>query len=293
MSKFEDFQIYLSYEKQLSKNSVLAYVSDMEEFEAFLGEKSTAGKASKEDVLEFIIHLNEKGVSNRSIARKLSTLKGYYIFLLKLDKIKENPVELVDSPQYLKKLPDFLSVEEVESMLRVENETPRDVRDSCIIEMLYSCGVRVSELCDIKTGEISFENKVIRVFGKGKKERMVPIGDRALAAVKKYLSYRRELASGRKASEFLFISRLGKRLSRVTVWSIVKRLAKREGIEKEITPHTLRHSFATHLISNGADLRAVQEMLGHSDISTTQIYTHVSSKLLKDTHKKYHPMERD
>lgn len=293
MPIFEDFQIYLGYEKQLSKNSILAYVKDMEEFAGFLGDRTMPEKASREDVLDFIIHLNEKSLSNRSIARKLSSLKGYYIFLLKQDRIKESPVALVESPQYLKKLPDFLSVEEVESMLRVASETPREVRDSCIVEMLYSCGVRVSELCDMKTGEISFENRVVRVFGKGKKERMVPIGERALAAVKKYLSYRRDLSSGKRQSDFLFISRLGKRLSRVSVWSIVRRLARREGIEKEITPHTLRHSFATHLISDGADLRAVQEMLGHSDISTTQIYTHVSSKLLKDTHKKYHPMERD
>lgn len=293
MPDFEDFQIYLSYEKHLSKNSILAYVNDLKEFSEFLGEERPPEKASKDAILDFIIHLNEKNMSNRSIARKLSSLKAFYLFLLKLDKIKESPVELIESPQYLKRLPDYLSVEEVESMLRIEKETPRDVRDSCIVEMLYSCGLRVSELCDMKTGEISFENRVVRVFGKGRKERVVPIGARALSAVKKYLSYRKELASGRKTTDFLFISRLGKRLSRVSVWSIIKRLAKREGIEKDITPHTLRHSFATHLVSDGADLRAVQEMLGHSDISTTQIYTHVSSKLLKDTHKKYHPMERD
>jgi integrase/recombinase XerD len=293
MTNIEDFQIYLSYEKHLSKNSIMAYVNDMKEFAEFLGTERKVERAGKEDVLDFIIGLNEKQVSNRSIARKLSSLKSYYLFLLKLEKIEESPMELIDSPQYLKKLPNYLSIKEVESMLRVEKESPREVRDSCIVEMLYSCGLRVSELCDIKPGEISFENRVIRVFGKGKKERVVPIGERALAAVKKYLSYRLELSNRKKPSDFLFISRLGKRLSRVSVWSIVKRLAKREGIEKEITPHTLRHSFATHLISDGADLRAVQEMLGHSDITTTQIYTHVSSELLKSTHKKYHPMERD
>ena len=294
MSKpFEDFQIHLSYEKRLSKNSVVAYVNDLREFADFLGGRAAPEAASKEDVLDFIIHLNEKGISNRSIARKLSGLKAYYVFLLKLDKIKKSPVELVDSPQYLRKLPDYLSLEEVESMLRTEHDTPREVRDSCIVEMLYSCGLRVSELCDLKTGEISFENGIVRVFGKGRKERVVPVGKRALSAVKKYLSYRKELAAGRRTTDFLFISRLGKRLSRVSVWSIVRKLAQREGIDKEITPHTLRHSFATHLVSDGADLRAVQEMLGHSDISTTQIYTHVSSKLLKDTHKKYHPLERE
>lgn len=293
MTSIEDFQIYLSYEKQLSKNSILAYVNDVTEFLDFLGGKKSLEKAQRDDVLDYIISLNEKQVSNRSIARKLSGLKSYYQFLLKLDKLDENPMDLIDSPQYMKKLPNFLSLAEVESMLRIERETPRDVRDSCIVEMLYSCGLRVSELCDVKLGEISFENRLIRVFGKGRKERVVPIGERALAAVKKYLSYRRELAAGKKTSDFLFISKLGKRLSRVSVWSIVRRLAAREGIDKEITPHSLRHSFATHLISDGADLRAVQEMLGHSDISTTQIYTHVSSKLLKDTHKKFHPMERE
>ncbi len=307
MQYLEDYQIYLSYEKRLSKNSLLAYLADMQEFAVFLGPEKPPDRATREDILDFIISLNEKGVSNRSIARKLSGLKGYYLYLMKMEKISENPMELVESPRYLKSLPGFLTVEEVESMLKaVSAEAPQDAekrknrgfaaveaRDSCMIEMLYSCGLRVSELCSAKAGDISFEEGVMRVFGKGGKERVVPIGRRALAAVKKYMAYRKEMAHRKLSTDFLFLSRLGRRMSRVAVWTVVKKRARNAGLDKDVTPHTLRHSFATHLVTNGADLRAVQEMLGHSDISTTQIYTHVTADTLKKTHKKYHPLERD
>ncbi len=293
MDYFDDFQLYLSYEKKLAKNSIAAYLSDLQEFLSFLGESVFIEKIKKEHLLEFVISLHEKEISNRSVARKITSLKAYFYFLLKLEKIEENPIELLESPQYLKKLPNYLSIEEVEALITAvrENETISDIRDSCIIETLYSCGLRVSELCGVRIGDIAFESGIIRVFGKGSKERVVPIGHRALAAIKKYLVYRKEQLARKINSDFLFISRLGKPLSRVSVWSILKKRAALAGIEKEITPHTLRHSFATHLITNGADIRAVQEMLGHSDISTTQIYTHVSTQLLKDTHHKHHPLE--
>ncbi len=292
MNYIDDFEIYLSFEKHLSKNSVLAYISDIEEFFLFLGKEIKIENISRETLIDFIIGLNENQISNRSIARKISSLKCFFTFLLKLEILEENPVDLIDSPQYLKKLPNYMSVEEVEAMVCQDDTSPAGVRDSCIIELLYSCGLRVSELCGVKIGDISFENSLIRVFGKGSKERLVPVGKAALKRVRNYLSYRREISDRKIPADYLLISRLGKKLSRISVWSIIKKRALIAGIEKDVTPHTLRHSFATHLITKGADLRAVQEMLGHADISTTQIYTHVSSELLKDTHKKYHPLEQ-
>ncbi len=288
----DDFQIYLTYEKKLAKNTISAYMQDIEEFLFSLDENFSVEEVDKDDILEFIISLNERGISNRSIARKISSLKAFFIYLLKTERIEESPIEKIDSPQYLKKLPHYLNLDEVEAMIRQGEGRPRDIRDSCIIELLYSCGLRVSELCGLKTGDISFENRVIRVMGKGSKERLVPIGGNAIQAVKKYFTYRRELSPRKALPDFLFISRLGKKLTRVSVWSLIKKRALNAGIEKDITPHTLRHSFATHLLNNGADLRSVQEMLGHSDISTTQIYTHVSSDIIRETHRKYHPLEK-
>jgi integrase/recombinase XerD len=267
-------------------------VRDVKEFMVFYNKIGGKETVSKGDILEYIIRLNEEGISNRSIARKLSSLKSFFIFLLKTEKIEENPIENIESPQYMKKLPYYLSLEEVESMIGTLSETPKDIRDSCILELLYSSGLRVSELCSLRTGDISFEGSFIRVMGKGGKERLVPIGEKALLSLRKYLIYRRELSNRPGLPDYIFISRLGKKLTRISVWSIVKKRAAMANIRKDITPHTLRHSFATHLITNGADLRSVQEMLGHSDITTTQIYTHVSTDLLRNTHKKYHPLEK-
>ncbi len=287
-----DFEMYLAYEKKLSGNTIDAYRRDIREFMAFCGKTAGTEDYREADIIEYIIHLNEEGISNRSIARKISSLKSYFIFLLKTEQIGENPIANIESPQYMKKLPHYLTLEEVESMIANSSETPKDIRDSCILELLYSSGLRVSELCSLRTGDISFENRIIRVFGKGGKERLVPVGVKALSSLRKYLLYRKELSGKRSLPDQIFISRLGKKLTRISVWSIVKKRACVAMIEKDITPHTLRHSFATHLLTNGADLRIVQEMLGHSDISTTQIYTHVSPELLKNTHKKYHPLER-
>jgi len=289
----EDFIIYLSYEQKLSENSISAYKKDMLEFCFYINGQIDLLKVSREEVFEFIIHLHEKQLANRSIARKISSLKSFFIYLIKMEKIEANPLDFIDSPQYLKKLPHFLSVEDIETLIHPLNDSPSEIRDSTIIELLYSCGLRVSELCSVKVGDISFEQGVIRIFGKGSKERLVPMGKTALNSIRKYLSYRNELSSNPTVSASLFISRLGKKMSRISIWNIIKKRAQNNSISIQISPHTFRHSFATHLISNGADLRAVQEMLGHADISTTQIYTHVTPDLLKETHKKYHPLENE
>lgn len=289
-----DFELYLQYEKRLQPLSIAAYLSDINDFEAFLtntAEPLFLDKATRDAVLEYIITLHERGISNRSIARKITSLKGFYRYLVKLEKISEDPLELFESPQYLKKLPGFLSIEEVEGLINAGSETPADLRDTCIIELLYSSGMRVSELTAVRIGDISFENELIRVFGKGGKERLVPVGEIALRRLKEYISIRPELCARPVHNDFIFITRLGKPISRVSVWSIIKKRALAIGLDKEVSPHALRHSFATHLVSDGADLRAVQEMLGHSDITTTEIYTHVTPDLLLKTHKRYHPLE--
>ncbi len=288
----EDFQIYLTYEKRLSVNTIEAYVKDVEDFFNFLGAETFSDKIRKDDVLDYIIFQNEKGISNRSIARKISSMKSFFLFLLKSERADKNPIENIDSPQYLKKLPHYLSIEEVEKMIGPGGEDPKEIRDSCIVELLYSSGIRVSELCSLRISDISLEKGIIIVTGKGGKERLIPIGEAAIVSIKKYLLFRREISPKMTLPDQLFISRLGKGLTRISVWSVIKQRARKAGIIKVITPHSLRHSFATHMLANGADLRSVQELLGHSDISTTQIYTHVSTDLLKDTHKKFHPLER-
>lgn len=291
MDYIKDFLMYTRFEKKHSVNTVKAYREDLGEYQTFLGEL-VVENSDKENLLDFVIYLHQRELSNRSIARKLSAIKSFFIYLLRLEVIEINPADFVDSPQFLQKLPDFLSIDEVERIINIDNGDKNQVRDSCIIELLYSTGLRVSELCTITVGSILFGQKLIRVFGKGAKERIVPIGDIALQKIRQYLPIRKERLSCKKSTDVLFISRLGKSISRVSIWSIVKKRVLAASIDKNVSPHTLRHSFATHLISGGADLRAVQAMLGHSDISTTQIYTHVSSKLLQDTHSRYHPLEQ-
>lgn len=294
----EEFYNYLKYEKKLAKNSIYSYYNDVKEFFLIFlrnKEKDILNEINHKTILEFVIYLSEKSNNNRSISRKISSLKNYFIFLLKLEKIENNPLSDFERPNYEKKLPDFLSIEEIELLVKIDDiYNPQDVRDSCIIEFLYSCGLRVSELAELKLTDISFENRIIRIYGKGGKQRLVPVGKIAFNILSYYLKNSRNKISKKNLStNYIFISKLGKKLSRISIWEIVKKRAQSKGIKKNIYPHTLRHSFATHLIANGADLRVVQELLGHSDISTTEIYTHVSSDLLKKEHGKYHPIENE
>lgn len=288
-----EFERYLRYERQLSENSVEAYLEDVGDFLSFLEEEEVdLLSLGYDEVMEFVISLYERGLVARSVARKISALRGFFLFLLRMEWIKENPLDLLETPRYLKKLPSYLTVEEIEAMIVPAEESFQEVRDSCIIEFLYSCGLRVSELCRFSLHDILRDERLLRVLGKGNKERLVPIGARALEWLSRYLPYRAALLAGKKSRDEVFLSRLCRPLSRVSVWSIVKERARRAGIDKEISPHTLRHSFATHLVMEGADLRGVQELLGHADISTTQVYTHVSSSYLRREHEAYHPLEQ-
>jgi integrase/recombinase XerD len=293
-SFYREFLDYLTWQERLAKNTVEAYGRDVGEFleSGVLQEGEIL--PGRESVLDWIITLHEKSQSNRSISRKLSGVRHFYEWLQLTGKTDQNPLSAIDNPQYLQKLPDFLSLPEVEAMLSAGDASPRGLRDTAILEMLYSCGLRVSELCGLRVTDIAQEERTIKVFGKGGRERLVPMGERAVEAIRAYFPARLELCSGgEKKSDALFVSRLGRKISRVSVWSVVKTRALAAGITKEVSPHTLRHSFATHLVADGADLRAVQEMLGHADISTTQMYTHVTPGYLRETHRKYHPLENE
>ena len=299
MNYFEDFFSHLRFERRLSENSVEAYRDDMDDLKHFLEPGEDVTRLKRERLFDFIVTLNERGLTNRTVARRISCIRGFYRYLDKLGVIDENPAALLESPQYLKALPEFLTIDEVEAMIRGDGGSApnadlqdwQDIRNSCMIEMLYSCGMRVSELCGLKNTDLNFERGFVRVFGKGAKERLIPMGERAISALKRFLPYRAIVMDGRKRIDNVFISRTGKPLSRVSVWTVVKERAAAAGINKDISPHTLRHSFATHLVNGGADLRSVQEMLGHSDISTTQIYPHITSSAMKSAHSAYHPLE--
>lgn len=291
----EEFYNYLKYEKKLEENSIYAYYSDLKEFFSFLDNSKEIDEIDHNDILDFVINLHEKNNNNRSIARKISGLKNYFVFLLKMKYIENNPISDCERPNYEKKLPEFLTLQEVEQLVKIENfDRPDEVRDSCIIEFLYSCGLRASELSNLKISDLSFEMNVLNVVGKGDKQRLVPVGNIAMELLNIYLKNSRvRIAKRYNSTDYIFISKLGKKLSRVSIWEIVKKRALKRGITKNIYPHTLRHSFATHLLSNGADIRVVQELLGHSSISTTEIYTHVTSELLKKEHEKFHPLEKE
>lgn len=287
----QKFKRFLQIEKGLSDNSVYAYTYDLKKFVDFLLSKNKDMlSATHEDVKQFLkFEKTKKHNSSRTLARSLAAIRQFYNFMAMTIEV-ENPTSKVETPQVKKTLPDFLTIKEVEKLYSTISESDLyELRDKAIFELLYSCGLRISEAVDLKCDNIDFENKFIKVKGKGSKERLIPLGDEALRLLQKYISESRQQIIGNRASEYLFISKKGPNLNRKSVWRLLKGYVDRAEIKKNITPHTLRHSFATHLIENGADLRSVQELLGHMDISTTQIYTHLARRKLKEVHKRYHP----
>jgi len=283
---------YLQVEKGLSANTIESYSLDLTRYLDFL-KKSGISKISEEDtshILKHLIELRKEGLNARSRARHLVTLRGFYKFLVH-EKIFENdPAHMVDLPKPGLKLPDVLSVEEIQELLKVPDlTTPRGQRDAAMLELLYAAGLRVTELIQLKIQDINLEAGFVRVFGKGSKERIVPIGHFAREKVQDYLTYGRPFLLKTYQSRYLFVARAGNPMTRQGFWKLVKQYASKAGLLKKITPHTFRHSFASHLLEAGADLRSVQLMLGHVDISTTQIYTHVVREQLQKLHEKYHP----
>jgi integrase/recombinase XerD len=286
------FKRFLQVEKGLSLNSVYSYTYDLKKFSDFLSSyNKDIMSATQDDIQQFLnFEKNKKKNSTRTMARSLAAIRQFYNFIA--DKMEEidNPTAKIESPRVEKTLPDFLSIQEVNYLFSSISENDLyELRDKTIFELLYSCGLRITEAIEILCQSVDFENSLIRVIGKGNKERLAPVGEEAKRLLRKYIQESRPLICGKRECEYLFISKKGSKLNRKSVWRLLKNYVARTKIRKNITPHTLRHSFATHLIENGADLRSVQELLGHMDISTTQIYTHLAKKKLQEIHKKHHP----
>jgi integrase/recombinase XerD len=286
------FKRFLQTEKGLSQNSVYSYTYDLKKFSEFLSkENKDILSATQDDVLKFLrFEKNKKHNSTRTMARSLAAIRQFYNFIAINFTDIENPTSKIETPQVEKTLPDFLTLKEVDILLKsISEEDIYQLRDKAIFELLYSCGLRITEAVDLTMSDYDFENMFLKVRGKGSKERIVPMGQEAVRLILKYVNVSRESILGERTSEYLFISKKGSKLNRKSVWRLLKGYVDSTEIKKNITPHTLRHSFATHMIENGADLRSVQELLGHMDISTTQVYTHMARKKLGEIHKKFHP----
>ena len=296
--KWEDskkgFESFLRLEKGLSANSIAAYINDINKLMTYADEelkKLSPEKVKLNHLKKFVEWINDKGVSPRTQARTISGIKSFYKYMLIEGKISSDPTTLLESPKIGRKLPDVLTIEEIDLMIdTVELSKAEGQRNKAMLETLYSCGLRVSELVNLKISNLSFDQGYIKVEGKSNKERLVPVSEKAIEEINKYTSvYRKTLKISKESEDILFLNRRGKKLSRVMIFTIIKNLAIKAGFQKKISPHTFRHSFATHLIMGGADLRAVQEMLGHESILTTEIYTHLDRDYLKTTLQQFHP----
>jgi len=290
----KQFANYLKLERSLSENSVQAYVRDVAKLKQFLEISNlevTPQKVTTEMIQNFLIHIGDLGLSAYSQSRMLSGIKSFYAFLEYEEITESNPTELIDAPKLGRKLPEVLNVSEIEKLLEaIDHSTPEGQRNRAMLEVLYSSGLRVSELIQLRLNHIYFDIGFLRVLGKGNKERLVPIGKSALKYLEIYVrDIRPHIQVVKGFENFTFLNRRGKSLSRVMVFTIIKRLVPKAGIEKTVSPHTFRHSFATHLVEGGADLRAVQEMLGHESITTTEIYTHLDREYLKQIIEEFHP----
>ncbi len=288
------FRNFLKLEKSLSENTITAYEADINKFVRFLEineRKETPGTITLHHLKEFVRWINEIGLHARSQGRIISGLKAFYKFLIIEDFIEKDPTALLETPKIGRKLPEVLSIDEIDQIIgAIDLSKPEGQRNKAIIETLYSCGLRVSELITLRITNLFFNDGFIKVTGKGSKERLVPIGQKAMKEIQFYFQDRNLLSNIDKSGEnIVFLNRRGKPLTRVMIFTIVKNLAKIAGIKKNISPHTFRHSFATHLIDGGADLRAVQEMLGHESIITTEIYTHLDREYLRDAIIQFHP----
>ena len=295
-STIHTFLSYVRVERGLAQNTILAYGRDLRKFAEFLRKrkKHKVEEVTREDVVDFLSSLYKEKLDSRSVARYLVSLRGLYKFAMMEDMVTLDPTENLESPKIRNSLPTYLRVDEINRLLETpDRETPIGMRDRAMLEVLYSTGLRVSELLNLRMTDIDMRMGYVRCIGKGDKERLVPIGRKAIEAVEYYLAKGRPQfarpSSPPPHSHVLFLTRIGRRLSRVGIWKILHDYGMRLGLRGRLTPHKLRHSFATHLLEGGADLRSVQLMLGHADISTTQIYTHVVEERLKQIYKAHHP----
>lgn len=288
----DSFLTYLTAVKGLSKNTLESYGRDILKLAVFLEGKDITriDQVGYKHILDFLTYLKEQGLNTRSTSRTLISVRQFFKFLLAEKFIESDPTFLIRTPKIKRGLPETLSLEDVEKLLSSPDESsPEGIRDKSMLEVLYATGIRVSELVELGLNDVNFELGYIIAYGKGSKQRIVPIGEKAKIKLREYLDTSRPRLLKSRTSPHLFVTRLGRKMTRQGFWKIIKAYSRKSGLTKKISPHTLRHSFATHLLERGADLRAIQVMLGHSDISTTQIYTHVERERLKEVHKKYHP----
>jgi integrase/recombinase XerD len=290
--RLEQFSDYLSFERGLSDRTLEAYGKDLGRFVTFLEERGLGGPDAVQhtDVRDYVYHLKDAGLAATSIRRAQSSIRTYFSFLLGEGAVETDPSERLESPRVWRRLPDVLSRPDVERLVEAPDpDRPLYWRDRAMLELLYATGVRVSELVGLELAALDLDEGLCTVFGKGSKERMVPVGGPAKRATERYLEGVRPSLDRGRGDGKVFLNARGRPLSRMAVWTVVKDARERAGIQAKISPHTLRHTFATHLLEGGADLAAVQELLGHADISTTQIYTHVDREYLRDVHRRYHP----
>jgi len=288
----EIFLNYLTVERGLSKNTINSYKNDLSYYMDFLEASKIDAIAhiSKNEIINFMFSQKDRGLASNSVARRLAAIRMFHRFLFRERISKNDPSSVIDSPKLWRKIPDTLSVNEIETLLsQPDSRDLQGMRDRAILETFYATGARVSEVVNLKKDNVNLEIGFLRCVGKGNKERIIPLGKKAVACIQKYIESSRPSFVKNKESGGLFLNRFGGKISRQSLWKLIKKYARDAGIKKHIKPHSLRHSFATHLLEGGADLRSVQEMLGHSNISTTQIYTHVNKDRLKTIHKTYHP----
>lgn len=288
----KEFMDYLSVERGLSKNTLESYGRDLNKYAKYLKKKgiNNLEKVRRPDIQDFMMGLKDDKLNASSIARNLVAIKVFHRYLTSQRLLKEDVTSVVETPKLWKTLPDVLDLKEVEAILESPNtRLKQGLRDKAALELMYATGMRVSELVNLKLTDLHMEMGFVRCLGKGQKERIIPVGSKAKEALQKYIEKARPKFLKQKESKSLFLTRLGKPMSRQTFWMVIKHYVRAARIKKRVTPHTLRHSFATHLLQNGADLRIVQELLGHANISTTQIYTHINKERLKQIHQKFHP----
>ncbi|NQT32768.1 MAG: site-specific tyrosine recombinase XerD, partial [Candidatus Omnitrophica bacterium] len=285
----DNFTYFLEVERGVSANTIESYAHDLRKFSDFMKRhKKDVSGVTREDIVKFLMQLKDQELSSSTIARNLAALKTFWKFLVAEQIVRENVASIVDTPKTWKTIPDVLTKEEVETLLAAPPDKGwMGIRDRAILELMYASGLRVSEVKDLKKIHVNLESDFVKCSGKGGKERIVPLGRVAKKAIARYIEKALPKLAKKTGDDHLFLSRLGKKLSRQSIWKLIKKHAAQSGIKKKITPHTLRHSFATHLLEGGAELIGVQEMLGHSDISTTQVYTHVTKDKLKKVHEKY------
>ncbi|MFC1675325.1 site-specific tyrosine recombinase XerD [Candidatus Omnitrophota bacterium] len=288
----EAFLNYLTVERGLARNTINSYREDLNSYTGFLKRRhiETLSKTDKKDIINYMMFQKDKGLSANSVARRLAAIRMFYRFLVRERLLKNDPTSLIDSPKLWKRIPQTLSVNEVDKLLsQPDIRRTQGIRDRAILETLYATGMRVSEAVNLKQSNVNLDIGFLRCIGKGDKERVIPLGRKAINSIRRYKDKERSKLLKKKQSDFLFLSRLGRKTSRQSIWKMIKKYTKDARIKKPIRPHILRHSFASHLLERGADLRSLQEMLGHSNISTTQIYTHVNKERLKEIHRMYHP----